>query len=406
MIIMKMNLKNIIASGLCGIALSVSMANPAMAFGGIDIGRLVGAIREEGDQTQERVDNSTTVAEQTLRQLGGQISNQFSALLGATARMKQLQDERQRQLKIDDVKFKAEQRAGNTRLECEIITRSRKTGDFNTPEQTVSEQTLRTLEQMAAYDVGEPVGDSGDPVETTGVNQKATLLQRNMSQKFCDPGRVKNGACPQVVEEEKQGMDYIPSKGFLKSISYKDADVYQSCSAFSMHATGVPFEDLEPTATENGQGSGMATARFYSKLSRKNLAAATIMSFCARREPQEVRDGTSAGILMKDLEDEAIGEYSASDFPRGLSYLAQFQLMSQKWLSTNSMEDLEINSETQGLKKVYSVLGWIAHQNNRIYKTLDQMTLLQATQLGIASESLDQDRLNTENIISAIQATP
>ena len=404
-----MNFQNILASALCWIALSFSTAQPALAFlggGGISGAAIEGAIREEGDQTQERIENNMRVHEQTLRQLGGQISNQFRALLGADSRMRQLQDERQRQMRIEDARFEAKQRVENTRLECEIITRSRSTRDFNTPEQTVSEQTLRTLEQMAAYDVGEPVGGSGDPVETTGVNQKATLQQRNVGQQFCDPARVKNGVCPQPAPEEMQGMDYIPSKGFLKEISYKDPAVFQSCSAFSMHATGVPFEDLEQSATENGQGDGMDTARFYSKLSRKNLAAATIMSYCARREPQEARDGTSASILMKEVEEGAIGAYSASDFPRGLSYLAHFQLMSQKWFSTNSMEDLEINSETQGLKKVYSVLGWIAHQNNRIYKTLDKMTLLQATQLGIASESLDQDRLNTENIISAIQANP
>ncbi|WP_156883419.1 hypothetical protein [Salipiger mucosus] len=377
---------------------------PALAFLG---GGMPSDIATDG--TLESVGDSLSALLRAIRETQfeqtGQLSGNLKEQISSEANMRQLMDERARQREIERQKFEALKNSAVSHQECVIRTRVAESDVFNRPEERLSQQTLNTLEQLASWNLGTPVGGSGAPRRYDSMEQKAEMELKDQANKFCDPALASQGYCAAPVAPNLQGMNYDAGKSMFSGINYSSDQVFEGCRALMKNTAGLGGEGIVNTSSKATVDSAVQQRAIFTSQSRMSIAQKVMLDYCHNRNPNSNKMDASQERVIETA--TKMAGYEESDFPNGMSYAMGMQIRSQEWLSKDYDAADQDYTEVGILKDVAMTLGWMAHQNNELYKKVDQMGVLQAATLAAINEgvSLQRDQLeDNDTIVDAINS--
>lgn len=326
---------------------------------------------------------------ETLELQTGQLGGNLKETLASTANMNQLMDERQRQREIEKQKFEALKNSAVTQKKCVILSRAARSNVFNRPDQRLSAETLQTLEQLASWNLGTPLGSTTTPNPARSPAEKAEMEMKVQADQYCDPGMVANGLCAAPVEPELQGATYVAGKSIFSSDNYSREEIGQACAPYVMNVLGESSVGLNNTSTAQTVDSAEQQRAMYSDQARKSLAARAILDYCMDRDPFSNQNDSSQQRVI-DTAASIAGYDQAELEATGMSYMLGMQIRSQEWLS--KLDNDQEYTDVQLLERVALTVGWMAHQNNEIYKKIDKLNVLQAATLAAANESVTIQR--------------
>lgn len=225
--------------------------------------------------------------------------------------MRQLEDERARLREVQRERFEATKQVASTHAGCVIRTRLKKGVVYDRPDLVIGELTAQTLQESAAFNLGEEVGGSGEPVETVSYAHKLELLRDALR------------------------SDARDANAMFGTGNFANEQAYSNCSNLAALAVSEVQEDLSDRSAERDPNSGEGQLTLERHNARRTLTEYFLQGACAVRKPiTESQDS-----LVKDIVQTALampnGAYSEGELMQGgkaaISVHLAKQVRAQEW---------------------------------------------------------------------------
>ena len=291
--------------------------------------------------------------------------------LSNDAKMRELEDERARLRAVQGERFDAAKDVSSTHMGCVIKTRLREGSNYNRPDRVVSATTLQTLEQMAAYNLGEPVGGSGDPVETVSYSDKVTRSYRHW---------------------EASGAPKDASVMFHSAQFAGEGDLLR-CRSFAAMAGSSLGEDLDTKSSENDPNSGEESDAIIRHNNRKSVSDLFMQGYCSVRGMVTIdSDPIKEGLIKvaKSLPGYKEENYTLNGVA-AMSPRLERQLMAHEWEyrfanEVDFKKEDAARNQSQNIHFMASNVAFLSRQVEGLHAALDDNNVILATQLGALND--------------------
>lgn len=327
-----------------------------------------------------------------LRLQSGQLSGNLKEQTAASSNIAQAQDNRARQREIERVKVDAQKTYTTSPGACVVISTAKNAGNFSRSE-PISYWTRMEMDQIAAFDMGAPVGSSGAPVSAQGDLAAESALVRMIAGSFCSPADVQAGLCTTPVAPELQSAPIIASKSIFSSDQYDDDLIKDSCSMFVMTSGGRTMGPIDANLAGTSSAGSQILADRNSTRATHSVAEAVMMEYCSKRHPIT---NPEFKIQIEDIA-KKVSSYQGVSFEKGVSWSRAFDIKSRQWIdNTEYLAELQKYGADQIAREQVHINAFMAMQNAEIYKLLDKMSVVQATQLQVLTDMLQLQRESSE----------
>ncbi len=319
-----------------------------------------------GNNTELRLDNLGNFIQQfeLLRLQSKQNSESLAQITAAEANMKQLEDERRRQLKVDETKLQAVRDYKPTGYKCRIETQKIAEG-YNRPDKHVSQQTLQALHKIAAWRTGQPVGTSGTPLQGGTPQQKQEKFEATASNR----------------------LDFEQMLPVLTTQSFTSPTMGEQCEIMTARLTGEVGKNFDEMTDAQSSNGALERAAANTKESYLSIASAQILRYCNQRNPWAIgndgdpyKDKAAPRLALQDIAENQVDGYTEEASVGALSWVGT------KLARGDVVSKEVIEHEDTQIKMLATIANRLAHmiqQNDELYLRMDEIAFLTAANLSV-----------------------
>lgn len=308
--------------------------------------------------------------------------------IAAEGKLATTKDERDRQLRIDEIKNKAVQNNQTPASACSILTDLRRNGvHANSPAADEYFDMAGSLLQIQSVRTG-GVSESGQEALTSKGEERASKIFSNQVIGSLVANGVNMNVDTKFKEEAIANKDSLPFT--YDDERFKDAPINIATSVFMNR----PKEQTELDIAENMQKEGfeykyddtyLERCKAFISTSGNVIDETTIYSLNTGGNSVKIKDELGE-VARSSMFDTAMLQYCHKNMGIG-SGKSQFDAMrsrSQRWLFPDTKEmmtNLKMDNEVQVGKEQLFALGTIAANQFDTHQTQEKILLMQAASL-------------------------
>lgn len=334
------------------------------------------------DHFTSRIDSMERALTSLIKLATAQLVSTLKEQVQGQAQIAQTQDTRDVIRRIEDARYRATLAAQTGASACDVITSTLVAQSGNT---VINLVTAASADTQTKWDRGIPPGDT-EP-NPTGSTERARDYLIIANANFCDEEGARLGICKIDKPERYRGATLHASKSILASNTL-DNETLKASAIFTTNTINPnPQGAFQQHLVNTEQGKRLYAQRL-AKRARTSVAEHTINQTIARRSPdQKVVGGPLGSRAWAEAYAAKVMGYKkdGSNFPNGVSWTDWMELRSKGWAFNPTWLNT-INQATDPnliLKEMASILAFMTYQNWTQYQLMEQLNIVQATQLGL-----------------------
>lgn len=318
---------------------------------------------------------------QVISETGGRIEGASKMQTKALQDLAQLQSEWDRINKVRDETLKvAKQRSRALDADaCAITTLGMYGGSISAGTQAMGTVNVRMLSDFAKG-------------ETNASSRGSTAAVQSAVDEYCrisgTAQDVRIGRCKATVMGGQPAVNAASIGEHLLSDTAMSPEQQAAAKAY-LAMQAKPLADFPAQAARSELGRQQANKAIDLEMKR-STALKYLAESDAKRDPSIVPAEAKTVVTSVAKTMSSYQSNGANPFPNGVSWMDYFAVYSKKWVEDPAvniaMQGNAVSGEGGGSKDIFPVLAVMAMQNYEIYRKLDQMTAILATQLNIEVE--------------------